>query len=77
MGGVLLEPDPKPGVPAAWFLLGLFLALAIFEVWALSTGHNTVSHMIQRAVKAHRWLAWFGGIAWVVLGIHLLFGGPL
>ena len=75
---VLDAPAPvRPGVPAAWFLLVLFVALFVFELWALQTGHNTVSHFLQRMVKAHRWLAWLGGLAWIVLGWHLLLGGPL
>lgn len=74
----VLEPEapPSPGVPAFWFLVGLVVALAIFELWALHTGHNTVSHMLQRALKAHVWLRWVAALGWAVIGWHLFWGFP-
>lgn len=82
-GVVVIEPDTlppqppeRPGVPAAWFLLGLFLALVVFELWALHTGHNTVSHLLQRVFRGHPWLRMLSLLGWLAVGWHLFWGFP-
>lgn len=70
-------PAPiNPGLPAAYFLLGFVLALTVFELWALATGHNTVSQLLQHVMRDHpRWF-WVAVVGWAVLGYHLLKGFP-
>jgi len=65
---------PDPGVPAEWTLLILVILLAAFEVWALVTGHNTISHLFQRLSNAHGWLKWVGLAGVVALWWHLFIG---
>lgn len=66
----------NPGLPAAYFLLGFVLALTVFELWALATGHNTVSQLLQHAMRDHPHWFWVAVVGWAVLGYHLLRGFP-
>ena len=72
----LAQPTTDPGVAAAWMIFGLLLAVAIFEVWALQTHHNTISHLFQRLARRYHWFRWMNFLGLVVLGWHLLWGFP-
>jgi hypothetical protein len=76
----LREPDPQPiehpGAAAAWFLLIAIVALAIFEMWALHTGHQTISHLFQRFSAHHWWAKFVGAIGLFLLWWHLFLRGP-
>jgi hypothetical protein len=80
LGEPILEiapaPPAHPGAPAAWFLLGFLIALVAFELWALHTGHNTVSQLLQHVLKGHKWLQWVAVVGWAVVGWHLFKGFP-
>ena len=69
-----VQDQPDPGAPAAWMILGLLIALAIFEMWALRTHHNTISHLFQRLSRLRTWFRWLVGAGMVILSWHLLFG---
>ncbi len=56
-------------------LVGLVL-VAIFEVWALKTGHNTWSHMFQRLSARWKWFRALGASLLAVLIWHLFWGFP-
>lgn len=68
--------DLNPGLPATIIILTLFVVVAIFEVWALKTRHNTISHLIQRISRGRNWFRWLAGIGMGVLTWHLLWGFP-
>lgn len=74
--GVATEPEPVAHVdrPASVFLIVFFVALTIFEVWALRSQHHTVSQFLQHQPL---WLRITLAVAWGVTGVHLFFGGPL
>lgn len=74
--GQVAAPVPDPGVPAAWAILVIVVLVALFEVWALWRGKNTISHLIQRLSRSRRWFRWLVGLGLAVLGWHLLFGFP-
>jgi type IV secretory pathway VirB2 component (pilin) len=76
------DPDPPP-LPsreltaATLMIVLLFVAVAIYEVFAMKTKRRTISQRIQQLMRGHRgWqiLAFLGVTA---LGWHLIFGGPL
>jgi len=66
--------EPNPGIAAAWMILALFVVVAVFEVWALKTKHNTISHLIQRISRGRTWFKWLAGAGMFVLTWHLLWG---
>jgi len=68
--------EPDPGLPAAWMILALVVAVAIFELWALKTKRNTISHLMQRISRKRLWFKWLAGAGMVVLTWHLLWGFP-
>lgn len=82
----LIEPLPStplpqaivsdPGVPAGWFILGLVVAIAVFEVWALKNHKNTISHLIQRLSRGRKWFRWLGLLGLTILGWHIFWGFP-
>lgn len=78
-----IEPPPTPpdvndpGRPADWMLLGLLIALFVFEMWALWKHKNTISQRVQHVSKTHKWLRWLVGVfAMGVLSWHLFWGFP-
>lgn len=67
---------PDPGLPAAWMILALVLAIAAFEIWALAKHKNTISHLFQRLANSHRWFRWLAFAGLAILTWHLLWGFP-
>lgn len=65
---------PDPGIAAALVVLAIIVAVAIFEVWALRTRHNTISHMIQRVAHRRAWFKWLLGATMFLLTWHILWG---
>jgi hypothetical protein len=66
---------PPPEVPAAnpqllgmWVWGLLFLAVAIFEAWAVLTHHRTLSQTVQHGP---RWFRWALGVGLIALIGHL------
>lgn len=72
----LAPVEPDPATAAKWFALVWFLALAVFEIWALRHGKNTLSHWLQRLSRAHKWLRWLEVIGSGLLVWHLFWGFP-
>lgn len=82
LGEVVLYPPPaqpeKPSSAPAWiFMLVAVVALGLFELWALKTGHPTPSHVLQKFSAAHWWAKFVGGIGLFLLWWHLFLRGPL
>ena len=78
-GGVIyVEPGPTPtsdpGLPAAYMATLLLVALLVFELWALLTHHNTISHMTQRVARHWPWMKALLAIGVALLGVHLIWG---
>ncbi len=71
-GGAYTEqPPPQPPNPqlvGMWVWGLLFLAVAIFEAWAVLTKHRTLSQTVQHGP---RWFRWAIGVGFVVLLGHL------
>lgn len=65
-----------PGTPAFWFLVVFGVALVAFEIWALWTGHYTVSQYLQHLFDGHPMLAWITFGVLVLVAWHLVFGFP-
>jgi hypothetical protein len=63
-------------VAAAWMILALVIAVAIFEVWALHHHQNTISHLIQRLAHWRWWFRWLAVLGMGILTWHLLWGFP-
>jgi len=74
---VIQEPVVDKNHAAIMFTIAFLIALAVFELWALSSGHHTISQWTQQMARAHRWLRIVGPIAIGVLVIHLFWSGPL
>lgn len=75
-GDLLQEPLPllpshDPAAAARWFALGMFIAFTLFELWALHTGHNTISHWLQHLAQKHHGVRWAGVAFMVWLTYHL------
>lgn len=69
-------PPPHPGIPAGWFILAAFIAVAIFEIWAIRKKKNTISQVIQRLARGRRWFKWLGIIGMGILTWHIFWGFP-
>lgn len=68
-------PTPvDAGTAAKWFLIAWVGALVVFEIWALLTHHNTISHWLQRMALAHRWVRVLGVVLTVLAAWHLFWG---
>lgn len=65
-------PPPEPPVVAdhaaywAWGLIGL--AVLLFELWAVTTGHHTMTQGVQHGPK---WFQWIVGGGLIGLLVHL------
>jgi len=66
----VLEPDavPNPQLLGMWVWGLLFLAVAIFEAWAVLTKHRTLSQTVQHGP---RWFRWAIGVGFIALLGHL------
>ncbi len=51
-----------------WFWGILFLAVAVYELWAVITHHPTLSQTVQRGP---RWFKWALGVGFIALLGHL------
>jgi hypothetical protein len=51
-----------------WMWLAIFLAAAVFEGWAIQTGHQTLSQTVQRGPL---WFAYLLAGSFGVLLVHL------
>jgi len=76
------EPDPPPLqarelTAATLMIVLLFVAVAIYEIFAVKTKRRTISQRIQQMMRGH--LAWqiLAFLGFAALGWHLIFGGPL
>jgi tryptophan-rich sensory protein len=78
-GDILPTPPPQanPDIPAAWMVLALFIAIAIFEVWALHSHHSTLSQAFRHFLAGRGFLQWLALGLMALLGVHLIFGGPI
>lgn len=67
-----LADTPPPATPSEtygyWMWAALFLAVLVFEAWALATHHRTLSQTVQHGP---RWFKWAMGIGLVALIAHL------
>ena len=70
-------PDPNISNAAGWFLLVFVIALAVYELWAIWTGGETISEWIKGKTKGLRWWKAFGVVSIGLLLWHLFEGGPL
>jgi type IV secretory pathway VirB2 component (pilin) len=79
---VEVAPDPPP-LPsreltaATLMIVLLFVAVAIYEVFAVRTKRRTISQRIQQLLRGHRVWQGLAFVGFVLLGVHLIFGGPL
>jgi hypothetical protein len=76
-----IDPEPPAPLPsrdlaAVYMVIAVVVVIAIFEVWALTHGHNTISQMIQKVMRGHTILQILGAIGIGFLGWHLIRGGP-
>lgn len=76
------QPDPvppaqpdKPWLPAAVIWIGIVLLIGVFDLWAYKTGHETLSQFLNHHTGPT--LKWIGLSLWMLLGVHLFWGGPL
>lgn len=74
-----VEPSIDHGASNAggWMLLGIMLALTVFELWALHSGRPTISQWVQRKTTGRSWWKAFGIVSIGLLLWHLFEGGPL
>lgn len=72
-------PEPaKPHTALGWYaLLAMVLILAIAEFIAWKKHWRTPSQNTQGLSKAHKWFRWIGMVGFIVLAVHLFFGGPI
>lgn len=56
-------PPPNPNLPGYWAWGLIFLAVAIFEAWAVFTHHRTLSQVVQHGPRWFRWAIGLGFIA--------------
>jgi len=65
-------PPPPPRLDdqrlGMWVWGLLFLAVAIYEAWAVLTHHRTLSQVVQRGP---RWFRWAIGVGFIALLGHL------
>jgi hypothetical protein len=57
-------------------VVALFAAAAIYDAWALRTGHRTISQLLQHLSA---WRTWFRALGLGLLGLfgwHVFFGFP-
>jgi cytochrome c biogenesis protein CcdA len=59
----------SPDTIALWAWVGIIVAVLVFEVIMIRTGHSTLSQAVQHQPAWFRWAA-LGGV--VILGLHLL-----
>ena len=75
-------PEDPPPIPAAsnlsgWVLVGVLLAVLVYDGWAWRTGRPTISQWVRKKTdKGVWWKVGAAGIIGVTLW-HLLLGGPL
>lgn len=60
-------PAPNPQLPGYWMWAAIFLAVAIFEAWAVLTHHRTLSQTVQHGP---RWFRWAMGLGFLGLLAH-------
>lgn len=75
--GELPLPPNEPDVPAMWFVFFVVTAVLIFEIWAMATGHHTISQWTQKLARKHRWLRILAPTLLGLLIVHLFWKGPL
>jgi hypothetical protein len=63
-------PLPDPQLPGYWLWGAIFLAVAIFELWAIWTHHRTLSQTVQHGPA---WFRWALGLGLIALVVHLRF----
>ena len=61
------DPAPNPQLAGYWMWGLIFLAVAIFEVWAVLTHHRTLSQTVQHGP---RWFRWAMGLGLLGLLAH-------
>lgn len=61
----LPEPPPLPSQQTTGYVMWglIFLAVAIFEVWAIWTHHRTLSQTVQHGPAWFRWAIGVGFLA--------------
>lgn len=71
----VVEPpllEARPLLPGYLMWAAIFTAVIIFELWAIKSGHYTLSEVVWNGPKVFRWL--LGGFfAWLM--IHLFVQG--
>lgn len=55
-------------------VIGLLIAIGIFELWALATGRNTISHWLQRLARGRGWFKALISVGLFAMAWHLLWG---
>lgn len=65
-----------PSAAATWAIISIFIFVLIFDIWALSTGHHTISQRVQHLSRDFKWLKWIGITGLIFLGWHLFWGFP-
>ncbi len=81
-GECVQQPDPAPPDPprhsetlAFTFWLALIIGLMLVEIIANRSGRRTPSQVLKR--HTGKILKWIGVAGFILLGVHLFFGGPL
>ena len=65
----LPQEPPNPQLAGYWMWGLVFIAVALFELWAVWTKHRTLSQTVQHGPK---WLRWAFGIGFIALIVHLV-----
>lgn len=74
------EPPPAPPAHpnlAGWVFGAVLLAVLVYELWAVKTGHPTISQWTKRTLGRYRWWRPFAAALIGLTLWHLLLGGPL
>lgn len=62
---------------AFWVLIAALALVAIFDLWAVVMGRETISQAVQRTFAHH---VWWRPVVALLIGLllwHLFLGGPL
>lgn len=61
------------GHPGYWMWAAILIGVVVFELWAIWSGHQTMSQVVQRGPVWFRWLVG-GGL--ILLIMHLFVWKP-
>lgn len=67
----------KNSDPAKWMIIGLVVAVLVYDFIAPFLGWERISHYTQRKAGENPWLTWALFVSLGVLVWHLVKGGPL